>query len=133
VLPGAAWVEKDALFTNDQGLVQAASRVCAAPGDALDDWRILVDVAGALGAPLAFEGADDVRRAVAGSLGAAYADVAQAAFANPTTARDWLQGSNPSERWKWDFMFQDLPPVKGHSVQTELGVVDGRVIPLRPV
>ena len=24
----------------------------------------------------------------------------------------WLQASNPSERWKWDFMFQDLPPVK---------------------
>jgi NADH-quinone oxidoreductase subunit G len=133
VLPGAAWVEKDALFTNDQGLVQAASRVFAAPGDALDDWRILVDVAGALGTPLAFESADDVRRAVAGSLGADYADVAQAGFANPTAARDWLEGSNPSERWKWDFMFQDLPPVKGHSVQTELGVVDGRVIPLRPV
>ena len=27
-------------------------------------------------------------------------------------ARTWLQASNPSERWKWDFMFQDLPPVK---------------------
>ena len=26
---------------------------------------------------------------------------------------NWLQASNPSERWKWDFMFQDLPPVKG--------------------
>jgi len=59
--------------------------------------------------------------------------VLQAAFANPMTARDWLQGSNSSERWKWDFLFQDLPPVKGHSVPTELGVVDGRVIPLRPV
>ena len=28
-------------------------------------------------------------------------------------AQHWLQASNPSERWKWDFMFQDLPPVKG--------------------
>jgi hypothetical protein len=28
------------------------------------------------------------------------------------TARHWLQASNPSERWKWDVMFQDLPPVK---------------------
>jgi hypothetical protein len=27
-------------------------------------------------------------------------------------ARHWLQASNPSERWKWDLMFQDLPPVK---------------------
>ena len=23
------------------------------------------------------------------------------------------------ERWKWDTMFQDLPPVKGHNVQME--------------
>ena len=30
----------------------------------------------------------------------------------PVPARNWLQASNPSERWKWDFMFQDLPPVK---------------------
>ena len=28
------------------------------------------------------------------------------------TASHWLQASNPMERWKWDFMFQDLPPVK---------------------
>ena len=34
-------------------------------------------------------------------------------------ARSWLQASNPSERWKWDFMYQDLPPVKGHNVQME--------------
>ena len=51
----------------------------------------------------------------------------------PTSARNWLQASNPSERWKWDFMFQDLPPVKGHSVQTEAGATEGRVIPLEPV
>jgi hypothetical protein len=34
------------------------------------------------------------------------------AFARPVTAKHWLQASNPSERWKWDVMFQDLPPVK---------------------
>ena len=33
-------------------------------------------------------------------------------FARPVSARTWLQTSNPSERWKWDFMYQDLPPVK---------------------
>ena len=36
----------------------------------------------------------------------------QLAFARPVSAKHWLQASNPSERWKWDFMFQDLPPVK---------------------
>ena len=38
VLPGAAWVEKDALYTNDQGRVQAASRTIAPPGEAREDW-----------------------------------------------------------------------------------------------
>ena len=33
-------------------------------------------------------------------------------FNRPVSARHWLQASNPSERWKWDFMYQDLPPVK---------------------
>jgi hypothetical protein len=42
----------------------------------------------------------------------AYAEISSLTFARPVTAQHWLQASNPSERWKWDFMFQDLPPVK---------------------
>ena len=41
VLPGAAWVEKDAIYTNDQGRVQAASQAIAPPGEAREDWQIL--------------------------------------------------------------------------------------------
>ena len=33
VLPGSAWVEKDATYTNEQGLVQAASKAINAPGN----------------------------------------------------------------------------------------------------
>ena len=54
------------------------------------------------------------------------------AFARPVSASNWLQASNPSERWKWDFMYQDLPPVKGHNVQME-GAAAIRFIPLKPV
>jgi len=134
VLPGSAWLEKDGLFTNDQGRVQGASRALAPPGDARDDWSILVDVAHALGVTLGYAQAGDVRKAIAEALpGGPYADVDQVTFARPVKASHWLRTSNPSERWKWDFMFQDLPPVKGHSVQTEQGYVDGRVLPLRPV
>ena len=43
----------------------------------------------------------------------ALAGIATLAFGRPVSARNWLQASNPSERWKWDFMFQDMPPVKG--------------------
>ena len=66
--------------------------------------------------------------------GAAYAALDQLVFTRPIPARNWLQASNPSERWKWDFMFQDLPPVKGHNVQMEGVPLQGtQFIRLKPV
>jgi NADH-quinone oxidoreductase subunit G len=120
VLPGAAFVEKDAIYTNEQGRVQAASRVIAPPGEAREDWAILATLSKSLGLPLPYASGDDVRRAITSALpGSAYAEVDKMVFTRPVPARNWLQASNPSERWKWDFMFQDLPPVKGHNVQLE--------------
>ena len=131
VLPGAAFVEKDALFTNDQGRVQAASRAIAPPGEAREDWQILTNMGQALGLQLGYQSSADVRRAIAVALpNGAYASAESIAFSRPVSARNWLQASNPSERWKWDFMYQDLPPVKGHNVQME-GLQN--LIPLKPV
>jgi NADH-quinone oxidoreductase subunit G len=115
VLPGAAWAEKDGLFTNDQGRVQASARVMDAPGDAHDDCGILMDLARALGVAFDWSGMPALRAALAAALApnAAYAGAADVAFARPVSARTWLQSSNPSERWKWDHAFQDNPPVKG--------------------
>ena len=42
-----------------------------------------------------------------------FAGITALSFGTPMEGRHWLEASNPSERWKWDFMFQDLPPVKG--------------------
>jgi len=76
---------------------------------------------------------DDVRRAIAASMpGTAYEGASTIAFTRPVPASNWLQASNPSERWKWDFLFQDLPPVKGHNVQMERETV-ASFIPLKPV
>ena len=92
----------------------------AAPGEALEDWQILVNVARSLGLPMAYQSSGDVRRALAAAMpGTAYAEADTISFTRPIPARNWLQASNPSERWKWDFMFQDLPPVKGHNVQLD--------------
>jgi NADH-quinone oxidoreductase subunit G len=134
VLPGTAWVEKDAIYTNDHGRVQASSRVIGPPGEAIEEWQALVTVAQGLGVALPYESASDVRRAIAAALpGTPYAEADTLVFARPMSARTWLQASNPSERWKWDFMFQDLPPVKGHSVQMEGVPLQGTYIPLKPV
>jgi anaerobic selenocysteine-containing dehydrogenase len=137
VLAGATFVEKDAIYTNDQGRVQAASAVIAPIGEAREDWQILVNVAASLGLPVSYKSSNDVRRAIAAAMpGTAYAEADKLVFTRPIPARNWLQASNPSERWKWDFMFQDLPPVKGHNVQLEGVTIDGsgpNYIPLRPV
>ncbi len=114
VLPGAAWVEKDGAFVNGQGRLQAASRAIAPPGDAQEDWQIFVNVGLALATPLTYTSSAAVRGDVAAALAGneRYAGLTNLAFARPVAARTWLQASNPSERWKWDVMFQDLPPVK---------------------
>ncbi|MGH9314195.1 MAG: hypothetical protein ACRD1S_13485, partial [Vicinamibacterales bacterium] len=90
-----------------------------------EDWQVLVNVGVSLGARLDYASAAAVRADAVAALGAnpAYAGLTALAFAAPVAARHWLQASNPSERWKWDFLFQDLPPVK----------FEGMVIPLAQV
>ena len=137
VLPGASWVEKDASYVNGQGLLQAASRVIAPPGDAQEDWQVFVNVGQALGAPASYASSSDVRAELSAAfesnagLRERYAGLNGLQFARPVSARNWLQASNPSERWKWDFMFQDLPPVKFTGRPAATSMMNG--IPLRPV
>ena len=134
VLPGAAWVEKDATYTNDKGLVQAASKAINAPGEAVEDWQILTSVAAALGLPYTYTTSQQVRADVAKHLAGRpeYAGLGEMRFNQVVSAENWLKTSNPMERWKWDTMFQDLPPVKGHNVQMEQ-MSPPTVIPLRLV
>jgi NADH-quinone oxidoreductase subunit G len=133
VLPGSAYVEKDATYTNMTGHVQAASRAIEPPGDAGEDWQILAKIAVAMGGSVTFGSAQAIRAAIAQELGAtaAYAALADIGFNRPVSAQHWLQASNPSERWKWDFMFQDLPPIK---FGEEFGPLPrAEVIPLKEV
>jgi NADH-quinone oxidoreductase subunit G len=114
VLPGASSFEKDATYVNGEGRLQAAARALAAPGDALEDWQIFVNLGIALEHTFDYANSAEVRadlaRALAGNP--RYEGLTALAFARPVGAKNWLQASNPSERWKWDVMFQDLPPVK---------------------
>jgi predicted molibdopterin-dependent oxidoreductase YjgC len=135
ILPATAWPEKSGTVTNTDRMVQMGRPALTPPGEAKEDWQILVAVARSLGLPMAYETSNDVRRALAAAMpGSAYAEADNMVFTRPLAARSWLQASNPSERWKWDFMFQDLPPVKGHNVQMEGLFVAGQpYIPLKQV
>ena len=134
VLPGAAWVEKEATYTNDQGRVQGAAKVFDAPGEARDDREIFLAVAKATGQAVPF--ASVAERACGARRGARREPRVRRhrdhrSSRGRVSARNWLQASNPSERWKWDFMFQDLPPVKFDWMPLPSSRPD--VIPLRPV
>jgi anaerobic selenocysteine-containing dehydrogenase len=134
VLPGASYVEKEASYTNDQGRLQGVARAIPPPGEAVEDWQILVNLSAALGTPFEYTHAAHVRADIAAKYPQAKGleGITTLTFARPMAARNWLQASNPSERWKWDFMFQDLPPVKGHVDPSALPLAPG-MIPLREV
>jgi predicted molibdopterin-dependent oxidoreductase YjgC len=133
VLPGTAWVEKDAAYVNIDGRLQGASRAIIAPGQAQEDWQVFVNVALALGVPTTYTSSAAVRSDLAAALtgNERYEGLAGLAFARPVSARTWLQASNPSERWKWDFMFQDLPPVKFAGMPAATSLMNG--LPLREI
>ncbi len=114
VLPGASYVEKEASYTNQQGRLQGTSRAFAPPGDAMEDWQIVVNAGIAMGARFDYTTAAEIRSDIAAKYPdePGLAGLTMLAFSRPVEARTWLQASNPSERWKWDFLYQDLPPVK---------------------
>jgi len=134
VLPGASYVEKEASYTNDQGRLQGTAHAIPSPGDAMEDWQILVNLATALGVRFDYSTAAHVRADIAARMpGVSGLDgITMLSFARPVNARTWLQASNPSERWKWDFMYQDLPPVKGTVDPNSLPMPPG-AIPLKEI
>src|SRR5438477_2380119 len=71
VLPGASYVEKEASYTNGLGRLQGTARAISPPGDAMEDWEILVRVGTALGVALDYTSAADVRADIAGRFGGA--------------------------------------------------------------
>jgi predicted molibdopterin-dependent oxidoreductase YjgC len=103
------------------------------PGDAVEDWQILSKLAMVFGSPVSYTSGEAIRGAIAQRLGhiPGYAELGSTVFNRPVSAKHWLQTSNPSERWKWDFMFQDLPPVKFGEEFGPLPRAD--VIPLKEV
>ncbi len=51
ILPSSVFAEKDGVFTNSERRVQRVRKALDPPGNAREDWRILLDVAAALGTP----------------------------------------------------------------------------------
>jgi len=64
VLPGASPVEKNATWVNMEGRPQPGVRAVLPPGEAREDWRIILDVAEKLGADLGWREFSDLGAAL---------------------------------------------------------------------
>ena len=77
ILPASLWAEKDGTFTNTERRVQRVRKVVESPEASNRDWRILIDMANALGADWYYRKPEDIfdeiRRVVPNYAGITYA------------------------------------------------------------
>ena len=60
VLPAASFAEKDGTFTNTERRVQRVRKALDPPGQALEDWQIISEIATRLGYPMNYGGASQI-------------------------------------------------------------------------
>ncbi|MEL0185003.1 MAG: molybdopterin-dependent oxidoreductase, partial [Hyphomicrobiales bacterium] len=62
ILPGACYTEKNGFFMNTEGRLQQINRAVFPPGDAKDNWKIIIELSKRLKKALNFIDFADVRR-----------------------------------------------------------------------
>jgi len=65
VLPATCFAEKEGTFTNTERRVQRVRKAVEAPGGAREDWRIICDVAAAMGYPMSYSGPSQIMEEIA--------------------------------------------------------------------
>jgi NADH-quinone oxidoreductase subunit G len=64
ILPAAAYSEKDTIYVNLEGRPQSTSHAAFAPGQAKEDWKIILELAQKIGVDLGFNNLVELRRAI---------------------------------------------------------------------
>jgi formate dehydrogenase alpha subunit len=81
VLPSACYAEKDGTFANTERRVQRVRKAVEPPGDAREDWKIICEISGRMGYPMAYadsqEIMDELRRVTPSYAGISYARIEQ--------------------------------------------------------
>ena len=74
VVPVGSWAESDGTFVNAKGIAQESERAILPQGDALPGWKVVAELARALGHPALWTKLRDVRAAMAPEAGAQLAE-----------------------------------------------------------
>lgn len=157
VLPGSLQEEDEGTVTQIEGRIIKINKAVACPGEARQDWRIIQDVAAALGRPKGFtfgeprEIFDELRRASAGGVcdyaGVTYEKIERQGGVfwpcptddHPGTPRMFEEGSwNPVARGAGPYYFPDgrarfnvaaySPPAEDVDADYPLMLTTGRVV-----
>jgi len=76
VLPSACFAEKEGTFSNTERRVQRVRKAVEPPGEAREDWRIVGEISGRMGHPMAYAGPqeimDEIRRVTPSYAGIRY-------------------------------------------------------------
>lgn len=64
ILPGATYIEKSSIYVNMEGRPQITNKVICAPGEAKEDWSIILSLASFLNIKLPYENLFDIRQAI---------------------------------------------------------------------
>lgn len=65
VLPAASFAEKEGTFSNTERKIQRVRKALESPGEARDDWKIISDLAGRMGYPMEYDGAQAIMKEIA--------------------------------------------------------------------
>jgi formate dehydrogenase alpha subunit len=68
VLPACSFAEKEGTFTNFEGKVNPVMKALESIGESKADWEIFTELAGAMGYPLAYVSAEEIRQEISGLL-----------------------------------------------------------------
>jgi NADH-quinone oxidoreductase subunit G len=92
ILPAAAYTEKSATYVNTEGRPQMANRAAFPPGDAREDWAIIVSLAKLAGADLGFANMSELRAAMY-KVAPLLAAIGQVAKADAAALAELSQGA----------------------------------------
>ena len=110
ILPAAAYTEKQALWVNTEGRVQAGRRALFPPGDAREDWTILRKLSDVLGHCLPYDDLFSLRQSII-SRAPHFGERDQLMPLSATEMPQFLQSDKPLQ----DKAFLDIPftsPIK---------------------
>ena len=60
VLPATSFLEKEGTYTNTDRRVQLGRKVVDSPGDAREDWRIIMEISNRVGLPMDYESPSEI-------------------------------------------------------------------------